>query len=120
LHKSFGELEVLKGINLEIPAGQVVSVIGPSGSGKSTLLRVLMTLEAPTSGRIWIHGEPFLHEEREGKVLPARRSHVSRIRLGIGMVFQHFNLFPHMTVLRNVIEAPMHVAGLSRAEATER
>jgi len=117
VHKRYGDLEVLRGINLEIPAGQTVSVIGPSGSGKSTLLRLLMTLDKPTSGTIEIDGES-MWTTPDGK--PAGAAHVRRLRGKIGMVFQHFNLFPHMTALGNVIEAPMHVAGLSRQEAIVR
>ena len=117
VHKRYGDLEVLRGINLEIPAGQTVSVIGPSGSGKSTLLRLLMTLDKPTSGTIEIDGES-MWTTPDGK--PAGAAHVRRLRGKIGMVFQHFNLFPHMTALGNVIEAPMHVAGLSREEAIVR
>jgi len=117
LHKRYGDLEVLRGIDLDIPAGQTVSVIGPSGSGKSTLLRLLMTLERPHSGAIEIDGES-MWTLPDGK--PAGAGHVRRIRGKIGMVFQHFNLFPHMTALGNVIEAPRRVAGLSRHEAVER
>jgi polar amino acid transport system ATP-binding protein len=120
VRKRYGELEVLRGIDLEIPAGQTVSVIGPSGSGKSTLLRLLMTLEQPDDGVIEIDGESLWTTTHNGAEVPASRAHVRRVRGKIGMVFQHFNLFPHMTVLGNVIEAPIHVAGLSRAEAIER
>jgi len=117
VHKRYGELEVLRGVSLDIPAGQTVSVIGPSGSGKSTLLRLLMTLERPTSGVIEIDGAS-MWTTPDGK--PAGNAHVRRVRGKIGMVFQHFNLFPHMTALGNVIEAPIHVAGLSRDEAVQR
>jgi len=117
VHKRYGELEVLRGVSLDIPAGQTVSVIGPSGSGKSTLLRLLMTLERPTSGIIEIDGVS-MWTTPDGK--PAGNAHVRRVRGKIGMVFQHFNLFPHMTALGNVIEAPIHVAGLSRDEAVQR
>ena len=117
LRKRYGELEVLRGIDVEIPAGQTVSVVGPSGSGKSTLLRMLMTLDRPDDGTIEIDGES-MWTTPDGKPAPA--AHVRRVRGKIGMVFQHFNLFPHMTALGNVIEAPIHVEGLSKGEAAER
>ena len=119
LYKRYGELEVLKGIDLDIPAGQTVSVIGPSGSGKSTLLRVLMTLERPTSGEIEIDGVP-MWTDAKGRPAGPNSAHVRQVRGKIGMVFQHFNLFPHMTALGNVMEAPMRVQGLSRDAARER
>ncbi|WP_459614403.1 ectoine/hydroxyectoine ABC transporter ATP-binding protein EhuA [Bordetella sp. 2513F-2] len=119
LCKRYGDVDVLRGINLEIPAGQTVSVIGPSGSGKSTLLRLLMTLDRPTSGEIHIDGEPMWHDA-QGREMGPNSAHVRRIRGKIGMVFQHFNLFPHKTALGNVIEAPIHVEGLSREAALER
>jgi polar amino acid transport system ATP-binding protein len=120
LHKKFGRLEVLRGLDLEIPERQVVSIIGPSGSGKSTLLRILMTLERPTRGRVVIDGESYFTQNVNGVERPATPAHIRRIRQQIGMVFQHFNLFPHMTALGNVMEAPMRVTGLSRAEAEEQ
>lgn len=120
LEKSFGDLKVLQGIDLDIPAKQVVSIIGPSGSGKSTLLRVLMTLEKPTEGRVEIDGESFFTmTNNSGVEVPANNAHIRCIRMKIGMVFQHFNLFPHMTVIQNVIEAPMSVKKMSKADATE-
>lgn len=120
LKKSFGDLEVLRGLDLDVPEGQVVSVIGPSGSGKSTLLRVLMTLERPDAGRVEIEGESLFTMPRNGGEVPASEKHIHRLRGKISMVFQHFNLFPHMKVLRNVTEAPIHVLGLSKDEAKER
>lgn len=120
LAKRYGELEVLRGIDLEIPRGQVVSVIGPSGSGKSTLLRVLMTLERPDVGRVELDGESLFTMERNGHEIPADRAHLRRLRRKITMVFQHFNLFPHMNVLGNVTAGLIHVLGLPRAEAEER
>ncbi len=119
VEKSYGALPVLRGIDLEIGRGEVVSVIGPSGSGKSTLLRLLMTLDRPDAGRIEIDGEPlWTAADRDGRV--ADRARMRRIRGKIGMVFQHFNLFPHMNVLRNVAEAPLRVLKVSAAEAEAR
>jgi polar amino acid transport system ATP-binding protein len=118
LTKRFGDREVLRGIDLDVPEGQVVSIIGPSGSGKSTLLRTLMTLDRPDAGRIEIDGESLYTELRGGAEVPAGEAHIRRVRGRIGMVFQHFNLFPHLTALENVTEAPVHVLGLSKADAT--
>ncbi|GAB6138180.1 amino acid ABC transporter ATP-binding protein [Halanaerobaculum tunisiense] len=109
LHKSFGDLEVLRGIDEEIEQGEVVVVIGPSGSGKSTFLRCLNRLEEPTAGEIKIDGE----------VINAPTADINQIRQETGMVFQHFNLFPHKTSLGNIILSPMKVKGLSEEEATE-
>ncbi|MBP1157237.1 MULTISPECIES: ectoine/hydroxyectoine ABC transporter ATP-binding protein EhuA [unclassified Paenibacillus] len=120
IRKNFGDIEVLKGIDLDIAPGEKVAIIGPSGSGKTTLGRLLMTLEEPTSGSIEIGGEPLWHMESGGKQVRANEKHLHRMRSSIGMVFQHFNLFPHMTVLRNVTEAPMRVLKLSAEEARER
>lgn len=119
LHKSFGPLQVLKGIDLEVNPGEVVVVIGPSGCGKSTLLRCLNYLEAPTGGRIWFKGELLGQKEVGGRTIarPERELNLQRAR--IGMVFQRFNLFPNMTALGNVIEAPMHVRKLPRSQAVE-
>ena len=120
LSKSFGDLQVLRGISLDIAAGERVAIIGPSGSGKSTLLRVLMTLERPNAGTVTIDGEHLFHERRGDKLVPAGRKHIRSVRGKIGMVFQHFNLFPHRTALGNVIEAPLHVRKLGRDEAREQ
>ncbi|AGT30416.1 ABC transporter [Geobacillus genomosp. 3] len=120
VRKSFGKTEVLKGINLEIAEGEKVALIGPSGSGKTTLIRMLMTLEQPTSGFIEVDGTPLWHMNIDGRVIPANERHLRHVRKNIGMVFQHFNLFPHMTVLENCTVAPIHVLGLSKQEAKER
>jgi polar amino acid transport system ATP-binding protein len=117
LRKSFGEREVLRGLDLEVAKGEVVVIIGPSGCGKSTLLRCLNYLEEPTQGRIWLRGELLGRQEKDGQRVPRREAEVDRQRTHIGMVFQRFNLFPHMTALGNVIEAPMRVKGLPRAQA---
>lgn len=118
--KSFGDLQVLKGIDLEMQPGEKVAVIGPSGSGKTTMGRMLMTLEEPTEGTIEVDGELLWHMEEKGKLVRASEKHLHRMRCKVGMIFQHFNLFPHMNVLRNVTEAPRKVLGLSKEEAEER
>ena len=114
--KRFGELEVLRDVSLEVGRGQTVSVLGPSGSGKSTLLRCINWLEEPDSGEIFIAGERI--GTRDGKHMSDRE--LARMRARIGMVFQGFNLWPHLTVLQNVTEAPIHVLGLKRDEAIAR
>ena len=120
LHKSFGELQVLKGITTTIRKGEVVVVIGPSGGGKSTFLRCLNLLETPTSGRIWFGGEEIVSGgslQRDGSNLHlshrARERNLNRYRSDMGMVFQRFNLFPHMTVLDNVTMAPRLIRGVA-------
>ncbi|WP_339165490.1 ectoine/hydroxyectoine ABC transporter ATP-binding protein EhuA [Siminovitchia sp. FSL W7-1587] len=120
IRKSFGETEVLKGIELDIKPGEKITIIGPSGSGKTTIIRMLMTLEEPTSGVIEVDGEPLWHKEVNGRLVPADEKHLRKVRGKIGMVFQQYNLFPHMTILRNVIEAPIHVLGVPKQEAVER
>ena len=121
LHKTFGQLEVLKGVSLEAREGDVVSMIGASGSGKSTFLRCINFLEMPTSGGIEVTGEPVqLSRHKDGNLHPSDRRQLERIRTRLGMVFQSFNLWQHMTVLQNVIEAPVHVLGVPKAEAIER
>jgi len=119
LRKRYGELEVLRGINLSIKAGETVAVIGPSGSGKSTLLRMLMTLDKPSGGEILIDGES-MWKDAQGTPQRSNSDHVRKVRGKIGMVFQHFNLFPHKTALGNVIEAPIYVEGLSKDKAIAR
>jgi octopine/nopaline transport system ATP-binding protein len=116
LHKSFGALEVLKGISLEAQEGEAISIIGASGSGKSTLLRCIPLLEVPESGEIAIAGEVIRMRVRHGRPEPADTAQVNRIRSELGFVFQSFNLWAHMTVLQNVIEAPIHVQKRPRAE----
>ncbi len=118
--KRYGSLTVLDSLNLDIGRGEKVAIIGPSGSGKTTVLRMLMTLERIDGGVIWVDGEPMTHMQKNGKLVPAEAKHLRRVRSKIGMVFQHFNLFPHMTALGNCIEAPMTVLGLPRREAEER
>lgn len=106
LHKSFGDLSVLKGVDIEVPRQQVLVIIGPSGSGKSTLLRCVNHLESPTSGKIFLDGE-LVNDTTSGR--KAFEKNLNRVRCKLGMVFQQFNLFPHMTVIENVMEAPVHV-----------
>jgi octopine/nopaline transport system ATP-binding protein len=121
LHKRFGKFEVLKGVSLTAHEGDVISLIGSSGSGKSTCLRCINLLEIPDEGRVWINGELIrMKRGRHDRVLPADPRQVDRIRTRLGMVFQGFNLWTHMTVLQNVIEAPVHVLGVPRAEAVDR
>lgn len=118
LHKSFGNLEVLKGISVTADEGNVISLIGSSGSGKSTLLRCINLLEIPDSGKVWVNDELIeMTKNRKGETIPKSNSQVDRIRSKLGMVFQQFNLWTHMTILENVIEAPVQVQGKSRREA---
>lgn len=118
--KKFGNLTVLNELDFEVATGEKVTIIGPSGSGKSTVLRILMTLEDITGGTVYIGGEPLWHERKNGRLVPATERHLRKMRTQLGMVFQQFNLFPHMTVLRNLTEAPRVVLGLSREEARQR
>ncbi|WP_352762826.1 ectoine/hydroxyectoine ABC transporter ATP-binding protein EhuA [Mesorhizobium sp. M0847] len=118
--KSYGSLVVLDNLNLDIARGETVTIIGPSGSGKTTVLRVLMTLDPINSGCIYVDGEPLTHMERNGRLVPADQKHVRARRSDIGMCFQHFNLFPHMTALENCIEGPVQVLKLPKAEARDR
>jgi ABC-type histidine transport system ATPase subunit len=119
--KRFGALEVLKGIDVEAYTGDVISIIGTSGSGKSTLLRCLNLLEQPDEGQIVLHGEEIKLKRQKNGTLAARDSRqISRLRSNLGFVFQNFNLWPHMTVMQNVIEAPIQVLGLSYDEAVTR
>jgi polar amino acid transport system ATP-binding protein len=118
--KNFGSLRVLKGIDLEVAAGEVLCLVGPSGSGKSTFLRCINHLERVDAGRLYVDGDLVGYREKGDKLYEISPRHAARQRRDIGMVFQHFNLFLHRTALENVIEAPMLVKGESRAEATER
>ncbi|MDR5754141.1 MULTISPECIES: ectoine/hydroxyectoine ABC transporter ATP-binding protein EhuA [unclassified Caballeronia] len=118
--KRYGSLTVLDALDLDVARNEKVAIIGPSGSGKSTLLRVLMTLDPLTDGVIEVEGEPLTHQMKNGALVPASDRHVRQVRSKIGMVFQSFNLFPHMSALQNTIEAPLSVLGMSKKEATER
>ncbi|WP_052120094.1 ABC transporter ATP-binding protein [Inquilinus limosus] len=121
MHKRFGKLEVLKGVSLKARQGDVISIIGSSGSGKSTLLRCINLLEVPNDGRVWVNGELIrMRKLRSGEAEPEDSKQVDRIRAQLGMVFQSFNLWSHMTVLENVVEAPIHVQKVPRKLATER
>ncbi len=118
--KRYGDLIVLDSLNLDVEQNEIVSIIGPSGSGKTTVLRMLMALEEINDGVIYVDGKPLTHMEQGGKLVQANNAHLRRMRNYIGMVFQHFNLFPHMTALENCMEAPVHVLGMSKAEARDR
>ncbi|HWX09600.1 MAG TPA: amino acid ABC transporter ATP-binding protein [Gaiellaceae bacterium] len=120
VHKRFGRLEVLKGITLEVLAGEVMVLLGPSGSGKSTFLRCINHLEKINSGRLSVDGELVGYRERGDRIYELRESEIARKRSEIGMVFQHFNLFPHMTALENVTCAPIRVKKLPREQANAR
>jgi polar amino acid transport system ATP-binding protein len=118
VHKAFGDNVVLRDLDLNVEPGERVVIIGPSGSGKTTILRVLMTLERPDDGTIQVGGQHLYHEEgRDGQLRPAREKHIREVRSHIGMVFQHFNLFPHMSALENIMLAPVQVHGKSKQEA---
>jgi polar amino acid transport system ATP-binding protein len=120
VHKSFGRLEVLKGIDLEVRRGEVMCLLGPSGSGKSTFLRCINHLEKINAGRLFVDGELVGYREAGDKLYELHERDVCRKRAEIGMVFQHFNLFPHMTALENVALSPVRVLGVSRSDARER
>jgi polar amino acid transport system ATP-binding protein len=118
--KRYGDLTVLDHLDIDIAAGEKVTLIGPSGSGKTTILRLLMTLETLTEGYIWVDGKPLWHKHKGSELVPADEKYLREMRKQIGMVFQHFNLFPNMTVLQNVIEAPLRSLGQSRDQAVAR
>jgi polar amino acid transport system ATP-binding protein len=117
VHKSFGRLEVLKGVSLEVQAGEVVCMIGASGSGKSTFLRCINHLERIDSGRLWVDGRLVGYRQSGDKIYELRDAEVCRERSEIGMVFQRFNLFGHMTALENVVEAPIRVRKMAKRDA---
>jgi polar amino acid transport system ATP-binding protein len=118
--KRYGPLTVLDRLDLDIAANEKVAIIGPSGSGKTTVLRMLMTLETIDGGVIEVNGEPLTHMRRGQVLVPADAAHLRRMRAQVGMVFQQFNLFPHMSALKNCMQAPMTVLGLGADEARER
>ena len=117
VRKSYGHVEVLKGINMQVKPGEVACLVGPSGSGKSTFLRCINHLEKINSGRLYVHGDLVGYEEKKGRLYELTDREVCRKRAEIGMVFQSFNLFQHMSVLENIIEAPMRVLKISKEEA---
>ena len=117
VRKSYGHVEVLKGINMQVKPGEVACLVGPSGSGKSTFLRCINHLEKINSGRLYVHGDLVGYQEKKGRLYELSDREVCRKRAEIGMVFQSFNLFQHMSVLENIIEAPMRVLKISKEEA---
>ena len=120
VEKRFGDNVVLKDLNFSVSRGERVTLIGPSGSGKTTILRLLMTLEELTDGYIHIDGDPLTHRKSDGKRVEVSKKEQKTLRTRIGMVFQQFNLFPNMTVLENIIEAPIHVLGRSKKDAVAK
>ncbi|MCU9848875.1 ectoine/hydroxyectoine ABC transporter ATP-binding protein EhuA [Defluviimonas sp. WL0024] len=118
--KRYGSLTVLDSLDLDVTEGEMVTIIGPSGSGKTTVLRMLMTLETINGGVIYVDGKPLTHMAKNGVLVPADAKYLRRARSSIGMCFQHFNLFPHMTALQNCMEGPVQVLGLSKKEARAR
>ena len=119
LHKSFGPTEVLKGLDLTVGKGERIAILGSSGSGKSTFLRCINFMEVPTSGRVILDGQPIGAPDRRGR-LTVREAQLCDLRARVGMIFQQFNLFPHMTVLANVMEGPLSVLRQPRAQVEER
>ena len=117
VHKSFGRLEVLKGVSLDVAKGETVCIIGPSGSGKTTFIRCINHLEKINSGRITVNGQLIGYRESNGKVIEDSERNIAQQRTQVGMVFQRFNLFPHKTALENVTEAPVHVLGVPSEQA---
>lgn len=120
VEKRFGDHVVLHDLDFTVRKGDRVTLIGPSGSGKTTILRLVMTLEEANDGYIFIDGNPLTHYERDGRRMELKEKHKNEMRKRIGMVFQQFNLFPNMTVIENIIEAPVHVLGLSKKDAIAR
>lgn len=118
--KNFGALKVLKGITLEVQQGEVLVLVGPSGSGKSTFLRCINHLETVNAGRLYVDGDLVGYHEKGGKLHEMKPRDVAKQRRDVGMVFQHFNLFPHRTALGNLVEAPVHVKGVRKSEAVDR
>jgi len=118
--KRYGDNVVLRELDFHVRPGERITLIGPSGSGKTTILRLLMTIERADEGKIHVDGECLTHTQRGGGEVPADEKHVRKVRKKVGMIFQQFNLFPNMKVLRNVSEAPVHCLGLSRGEAEAR
>lgn len=118
--KRYGPLTVLDGLSIDVMSGEKLALIGPSGSGKTTILRILMTLESISDGHIEVDGEQLYHMPRNGSLVPADERHLQKMRAKIGMVFQHFNLFPHKTVLDNVTLAPILTKGVARPAAEKR
>lgn len=120
LKKTYGSLQVLRGLDVDIQAGEKIAIIGPSGSGKSTLLRILMTLEAPNGGEVYVDGEPVWTVPSNGQTKPAGEAHLHKMRSKLGMVFQHFFLFPHLSVRQNLTLAPQLVNNDSATVADQR
>lgn len=120
VEKRFGDHVVLHDLDFTVRKGDRVTLIGPSGSGKTTILRLVMTLEEAEGGYIYVNGAPLTHKNVDGKRVELREKHKNEMRKRIGMVFQHFNLFPNMTVIENIMEAPIHVLGVAKAEAKKR
>lgn len=120
VHKSFGDVEILKGIDLDIQPSEKVALIGPSGSGKTTIIRMLMTLEEPTKGDIYVRDKNLWKMPKKNKLIRANEKHLREVRGDIGMVFQHFNLFPHMTILENCMTAPINVQKVDKETAKKR
>lgn len=118
--KSYGAFKVLNQLSFSVKLGEHLALIGPSGSGKTTILRILMTLETITSGNVLVNGVPLNHEQKNGKNVAASESHLRKLRAEIGMVFQHFNLFPHKTALQNVALAPVLTGRMTKPEAKEQ
>jgi polar amino acid transport system ATP-binding protein len=120
VRKAFGDNVVLDDLDLDVEPGERVVIVGPSGSGKTTILRVIMTLERPDAGTVEVGGRHLYHEDRGGELRPAGEKHIRSVRSDIGMVFQHFNLFPHMSALENIMLAPVKVHGRSKGDARDQ